>query len=513
MGQAAVSRVSGFRLILVSIAIGIGTFLIALDTFIANVSIPTISGELGVSANEGSWVITTFTVANAIVVPLTGWLTSMFGRVRLFCFSSIAFSLFSWVCGLSISLPMLLVARFLQGLSSGCLIPLSQTLLISIYPPEKKGLALGLWGLVAMVGPVLGPVLGGWITDSYGWGWIFYINVPFGIFAGLTTFFILSSQESERKMAPMDICGLVLYVVGISALQILLDRGNDLDWWGSSFIVTLTIISIVALVLFVIWELFQENPVIEIKLFKNKTFAIGTAMASFTMLVIFSSLIIEPLWTQAQLNYTPMWSGMTLAPFGVFAIILFPLMGLILDWIDLRFWITLGCLIFIFTFYEMSNLYIGASYASIALPRLWQGAAFAMLFVPLTAITLSDVPEEKLASGAGIFSFARMFFIGVGVSLAITFWDRRAQFYQSRFGEWVIPAYPAYGEYYEDLATQNIVGDQANAYVYKEVINQAYTMSLLDLFYFGAWIFVFVLLVSFTLRYKKKKLEKVVIGD
>jgi DHA2 family multidrug resistance protein len=498
------AAIRGLKLFFLSFAIGLGTLLISLDTFIANVSIPTISGDLGVSPDQGSWVITSFTVANAVVVPLTGWLTLMFGRVRLFAFSTIAFSIMSFFCGISFTLPMLLVSRFFQGLCSGCLIPLSQTLLLHIYPPDKKGLAIGLWGLVAMVGPVLGPFLGGWITDNYGWGWIFYINVPLGILAGGATYILLRDHESERKRPRLDLIGLSFFATGIISLQVMVDRGNDLDWFGSPMIITLGIISLICLTVFVIWEIYEDQPVIDLSLFKNWNFTTGTLTAAFAMMVIFSSLIIEPLWTQAQLGYTPLWSGLTLAPFGVFAVILFPLLGLFLHRVDMRIPLVISTIIFMVTFYHMSQLYPQASYESIALPRLWQGIGFAFLFVPLTAITLSHLPEERIASGAGIFSFMRMLFIGIGVSLAITFWQRRSQFYQSRLTEYVIPSNQAYGEYYQDLSAQGIVGQQANAFVYQEVSNQAFTFSMLDYFHGAMVIFMFLFLVCFTFKISKK---------
>lgn len=495
--------IRGLKLVFLSISIGIGTLLIAIDSFIANVSIPTISGYLGVSTDQGSWVITSFTVANAMVVPLTGWLASNIGRVRLFAISTISFAVTSYLCGVSFSLEMLLISRFLQGFCSGCLIPLSQALLLYIYPEEKKGLAIGVWGLVAMVGPVIGPTLGGWITDNYGWGWIFYINVPLGFFAGIVTYVLLHDRETSIVKIPVDAIGLVLFMVGISTLQIMLDRGNDLDWFNSSIVRTLTIVSVICLTFFVIWELFHKSPIIDIRLFGDRNFALGTFMASFGMMVIFASLIVEPLWVQAQLGYTPLWSGLTLAPFGVFAVILFPLLGFFLPKLNVKILVLVSLITFVGCFLYMSNLYLQVPYWAISMPRLVQGAAFALLFVPVTALTLQDLPEEKVASGAGIFSFMRMLFIGIGVSISVSFWQRRAQFYQSRFTESAIPSNPYYGEYVQDLAQINIVGDQATQVIYEEVINQAYTFSILDLFYASAIICLAMIPLAFVFRVKR----------
>ena len=240
----------GSRLVIATIAVAVGTLLITLDQFIANVSIPTISGELGVSQDDGSWVITSYTVGNAITVPLTGWLSQRFGRVRVFALSAIFFSIMSFLCGLAWSFPALIAFRALQGLVSGSLIPLSQTLLMQIFPDEKRGLAIGFWGLVIMIGPVMGPVLGGWITQDYGWPWIFYINVPLGILAGIVTYNVLHQQENKTQKLPIDLLGLTLLFLWVAAFQITLDRGQDLDWWKSNVIVALSIIAIVSFAFF-----------------------------------------------------------------------------------------------------------------------------------------------------------------------------------------------------------------------------------------------------------------------
>jgi len=344
-------RITGWRFALATVCVSLGTFLIALDMFIANVSIPNISGELGISQDQGSWVITSFTVANAIVVPLTGWLTTRFGRIRLFCFASIAFSIASFLCGISFNIEMLLMSRVLQGVVSGSLIPLSQTLLLSIYPKEKKGIAIGLWGLVVMVGPVLGPVIGGWLTFNYGWPWIFFINVPIGIVVGIVVFSLLGSIESERKKLPIDTVGLVLFAVGIASLQIMLDKGKDLDWFASHTIVILAIITCVTLSFFIVWEIFHDHPIIDLSLFKSRNFVLGSVFISITVLFLFGSFVIQPLWVQGPLGYTPLWAGFTLAPIGIFAVIIFPLLGLFMHKIDVRIWIAIAYAIFSATFF------------------------------------------------------------------------------------------------------------------------------------------------------------------
>lgn len=494
-----------FERVMLTCSISMGTLLVAIDTFITNVAVPTISGDLGVSSDIGSWTITAFTVASAIVGPLTGFLALVLGRVRFFCVSALLFAFFSWCCGISFTMPMLLGFRFLQGLSSGCLIPLSQALLMYIYPPSQRSFAIGLWGLVAMAGPAIAPTLGGWITDNYGWGWIFYINIPIGIYSGLVTYFFLIKHDAKPKKVPIDILGLTLFACGIAALQIMLDRGNDLDWFKSGTIIALTIISFVLLVYFVIWNYYHSHPIIDFNLFKDRNFTLGCIIASFGTALLFGSLVIEPLWVQGPLGYTPLLSGLTLAPFGIGAFIFFPLLGYFMPKLNTKFCLAIGITLFGLSYFWFSKLYMQVPFWAIAAPRFIQGTAFAFFLLPLTSLALSRVPAEKLASASGVFAFVRMLCVGIGVSLAVSYWLRRAQFYQSRFTEFTIPSNPFFGDYLNSLRDMGIVGEKAQGVIYKVVTDQALTMSLLDYFYIGFLIFLTLFAVFFVIRYKKQK--------
>lgn len=507
--------VKGIKLFIVTIAISLGTFLITLDQFIANVSIPTISGALGVSQDDGAWVITAFTTASAIMIPLVGWLTTIFGKIRYFSLSCILFALASFLCGFAPSFPLLLLFRVLQGLVSGALIPLSQTLLLLIYPPEKKGLAMGLWGLVIMIGPAMGPVLGGWITDNIGWPWIFYINVPVGIFAGLATYFVLAPYEDARKRVKVDIVGIILIVFGVGCLQILLDKGQDLDWFHSHIIRTLTVISLMSFSFLIPWELTHPSPVLPLDFFRSRNFTLGTICICLAMMILFGSFIIMPLWVQAQLGYTPYWAGLTLAPVGVLAIVLFPLIGIYQTIIDMRIWIGIAFLCFAGTFYWYSNMYAQVTYWDIAFPRLIQGAGFALFYVPLTTIAIAEVPNERLANATSLFSFTRTLFLSFGVSLSVTFWQRRAAFYQSRFVEFIIPSNPFYNSYIKALKQNlGVAGIKAQAFINQNVIQvESYTLSLLDLCYLGFWISLLILILLPFFRLPKRRKNMPVIAE
>ena len=495
---------SGIKLWVATIAVSVGTLLITLDQFIANVALPTISGDLGVSQDNGTWIITSYLVANAIMVPLTGWLTSLFGRIHLFAISAILFAAMSLLCGLSISFPMLLFFRILQGLVSGSLIPLSQALLLMLFP-SKKGFAMGMWGLVVMVGPAIGPVLGGWITGNFDWTWIFLINVPLGIIAGVVAFVLLRPFESKRQKLPLDVVGILLLALTVGCYQVMLDRGTDDDWFRSNFILALGISAVVCLTFFLVWEHFHKNPVVDLSFFRSRNFTLGSLIIGVAAFLIFASLVTGPTWTQAQLGYTPLWAGYGIAPFGLSALILFPLVGMYLHLMDLRLWILIGILLIAPPFFYMAYINIYSPFANLAWPRFFQGIGFALFFVPLTTISLAGIPEHKMPSAAGVFSFTRMMFISSGVSLSSTYYILRENFFQSRYAEFVIPSNPQFTPYFESLKTHfGLTGDNALAFVYRMVQNQAYTEAFLEICYLSAWSFVILFFLTFVFRSPKK---------
>src|SRR6185369_6811208 len=324
---AAIEPLHGRQLVLGTVALSLATFMNVLDSSIANVSIPAIAGDFGVSPNQGTWVITSFAVANAIAVPLTGWLTLRFGTVKLFTLSVLLFVLASWLCGAAPNLETLIALRVVQGLVAGPMIPLSQTLLLASYPKEKAGTALAMWSVTTLVAPVAGPLLGGWITDNMSWPWIFYINVPVGLGAAAVTWMIYRQRETATRKLPIDAVGLALLVVWVGALQVMLDKGKDLDWFHSGTIVALAVVAALGLALFVVWELTDEHPVVDLRLFKRRNFTMGALALSLGYGVFFGNVVLLPLWLQQYMGYTATYAGMALAPVGLLAILLSPVVG------------------------------------------------------------------------------------------------------------------------------------------------------------------------------------------
>ena len=317
----------GLALVLGTLCLSLATFMNVLDSSIANVSIPGISGDLGVSPSQGTWVITSFGVANAISVPLTGWLTQRFGAVRLFNLSIVLFVLASILCGLAPSIEWLVAFRVLQGLVAGPMIPLSQTLLMSSYPKSRAGTALALWGMTTLVAPVVGPLLGGWITDNFSWPWIFYINAPVGVVAALLTWVIYKKRETPIRKLPIDSIGLTLLVLWVGSLQLMLDKGKELDWFASSTIVILAVVAAISFAVFLVWEFTDDHPVVDLRLFLGKNFFFGCLSLSLAYGIFFGNNVILPLWLQQWMGYTATSAGIALAPVGALAILLTPLVG------------------------------------------------------------------------------------------------------------------------------------------------------------------------------------------
>lgn len=306
----------GAQLVIMTIALSLATFMQVLDSTIANVAIPTIAGNLGSSLSQGTWVITSFGVANAISIPITGWLAKRVGEVKLFLWSTTAFAIASWACGVSNSLTMLIFFRVIQGIVAGPLIPLSQSLLLSNYPPAKRSIALALWSMTVIVAPICGPILGGYISDNYHWGWIFFINVPIGVAVVLMTLQTLRNRETKTEQRRIDGVGLALLIIGIGSLQVMLDRGKELDWFSSNEIIILTIVAVVAISFLIVWELTDDNPIVDLSLFKSRNFTIGCLCISLAYMLYFGAIVLLPQLLQEVYGYTATWAGLASAPVG-----------------------------------------------------------------------------------------------------------------------------------------------------------------------------------------------------
>lgn len=486
----------GTPLVLLTLGLSLGTFMQVLDSSIANVSLPHIAGDLAVSPNQGTWVITAFGVSNAITLPLTGWLTRRFGDVRLFLLSTLLFTLASWLCGLASSLPMLIAARVFQGAVAGPMIPLSQSLLLANYPPEKKGLALAFWSATVVVAPVLGPVLGGWITDNISWPWIFYINLPFGLLSVLLVWSLIGRRGSALQSAPIDKVGLLLLVVGVGALQILLDKGKDLDWFESGFIVALAVLALVCLAFLVVWELTDRHPVVDLQLFAERNFLVGTLILSVGYLVFFGNVVILPLWLQGNLGYTATWAGLAAAPIGLVPVFLTPVIGKYMHRIDLRIWATFSFLVFAGVSFWNSQFTTEVSFMQIVLPRVVMGFAVATFFVPLTALTLSGISPQQMPSATGLSNFCRILAGSFGTSLSITLWDRREIYHHSVLSSHVPAMDARLGEFLGPLASPAT----DPALLERLVSQQALLMATNDLFWLSGCFFLALMLLVWLAR-------------
>ncbi|MGB7483531.1 MAG: DHA2 family efflux MFS transporter permease subunit [Castellaniella sp.] len=473
-----------------TIALSAAVFMNVLDSSIANVSIPTIAGDLGVSATQGTWVITSFAVANAITVPLTGWLTQRFGQVRLFVMSVLLFVLSSWLCGFAWSLESLVFFRVVQGAVAGPMIPLSQSLMLASYPRAKAGMALALWSMTILVGPIAGPLLGGWISDNYAWSWIFYINVPVGLLAGWASWQVYKTRESRRIRLPIDRMGLFLLIVWVGALQLILDKGKELEWFASPMICVLAVVSVVTFVYFVIWELTAAHPVVDLTLFAQRNFTAGTIALSVAYGVFFGTVVLLPLWLQNTLGYTATWAGVASAPVGILAIILSPVVGKLLARHDPRPIATLAFLIFALISYMRAQFNTSVDLYTVMLPTFIQGAAMATFFIPLTTLSLSGLNPERIPAAAGLSNFFRLVCGAFGTSITTTIWDNRASLHHSRLTEVAHPGEPAFDHLMGGLQSLG-VDPQRGAGMLDGVINQqAYTMSATDIFYASALIFL-----------------------
>ncbi|RQS14779.1 MFS transporter [Burkholderia sp. Bp9002] len=485
---------TGMTLALGSLSVGLAGFMTVLDSSIANVAIPTISGNLGVSVDEGTWVITVFAAANSIAIPLTGWLTQRLGQVRLFVGSILLFVLASWLCGIAPSLPFLLGARVLQGLVAGPLIPMSQALLLSSWPKSKSSLALSLFSMIVVTGPIVGPSLGGWVTDSYAWSWIFYINIPVGLFAATMVWFLYRKRDTPTRKLPIDFVGLTLLIVWVASLQVMLDKGKDLDWFSSNTIVILTIVAVVGLVLFIIWELTDKNPIVDLTLFKQRNFLGGTISIAVAYGIFFGTLVLLPQWMQEYLGYRAVDSGLATAPLGIFAVIGAPIMGKILPRSDARIIGTLAFVGFAIVYCMRTFFFTDISEGYIILPTLLQGIPMALFFAPLTVIILSGQPPDKVPAAAGLSTFARMFFGGIGTSLAGVVWNNRTIMHHEVLTQQASATNPIFnaqmGSYHSLLG----LGQGSSFALFDRVVqSQSAMLGLNDVFYGAAVVMIIII--------------------
>jgi DHA2 family multidrug resistance protein len=473
-----------------TLALSAATFMNVLDTSIANVSLPAIAGDMGVSPVQGTWVITSFAIANAIGVPLTGWLTQRIGQVRLFLSSVLLFVLASWLCGLAPNMTTLIAFRALQGLVAGPMIPLSQTLLLTSYPPAKSGMAMAMWSITTLVAPITGPLLGGWITDNISWPWIFYINIPVGLVAAGATWLIYRERESVTRKLPIDAVGLALLVIWIGALQLMLDKGKELDWFASQQIVAYAIIAAVGFALFLAWELTEEHPVVDLSLFARRNFWVGSVTLAVAYGLFFGNVVIIPLWLQQYMGYTATQAGMVMAPIGLLAIVLTPVVGLTMNRVDPRLYATLSFIFFALVLWLRSHFNTQADFATILLPTIIQGIPMACFFVPLVTITLSGIPPERIPAASGLSNFMRITAGAMGTSISTTLWENRATLHHAQLAEAIHPGNPVAMQTLSDLQASGLTHEQALGVVNNLATQQAFMLSTQEIFYGSAVLFL-----------------------
>lgn len=409
---------------LATLGLSLATFMQVLDLTIANVSLPTIAGNLGASQDQSVWVITSFTVANAIALPLTGFLARTFGEVKTFVWATLLFTLFSLLCGLSTSLGMLVVFRAIQGAMAGPMYPLTQSLLVSIYPAAKRGMALAILAMVTVVAPIAGPVLGGWITGDYSWEWIFFINIPIGIFAALVVATQLRGRPEDIDKPRIDWIGLITLILGVGSLQILLDKGNQLDWFQSNTIVMLAIVSAISLTVFLIWELTDDQPVVNLRLFRHRNFSAGTLALVLAYAAFFSINLLVPLWLQNTLDYTPVWAGLATAPIGVLPVLLTFWIGKYGTRFDLRWLAAFSFVVMGVTCFMRGDFTTDVDFYHVAMVQLIQGLGIALFFMPILTILLSDLSGREVADGSGTATFLRSLAGSFAASITTYLWTR-----------------------------------------------------------------------------------------
>ncbi len=485
---------------IIAITVMLSTFLEVLDTSVVNVSLPHIAGSLSATVDEATWVLTSYLVANAIVLPITGWLANQVGRKRLLIAAVTGFTAASFLCGIAPTLPMLVLFRVLQGASGGALQPISQAVLLETFPPHERGKAMAFWGVGIVVAPILGPTLGGWLTSTYSWRWVFYINLPIGIASIIMTrLFLFDPHYIRPRGGKVDFWGLGMLALGVASLQIMLDKGQEDDWFGSHFIVTLAIVAAVALVAFVIWELTVKDPIVHLRVFKDRTYATGVFLMTLLGFVLYGALVLLPIFLQTLLNYTAVSAGVWTSPRGIGALIFMPITGLLLSrrW-DARLLLIAGLLTGALSLYLFSGFDLSTGPWGIFWPQILQGMGMAFIFVPLTTVTMDPVPNSEMGNATSLFNLMRNLGAGAGISAVTTMVARRSQFHQHRLVGQLNAANPQVRQALAGLkamlvakgANATLAAQRALALLYGTVQQQAALLSFVEAFFLLALIFV-----------------------
>ncbi|HKV64505.1 MAG TPA: DHA2 family efflux MFS transporter permease subunit [Candidatus Acidoferrum sp.] len=479
----------------IAITVTLATFMEVLDTSIANVALPHIAGNLSAGQDESTWVLTSYLVSNAIVLPLSGWFSGLIGRKKFYMTCVAIFTASSFLCGLAPSLGVLVIFRILQGVGGGGLQPSEQAILNDTFPLEKRGMAFAVYGLAVVVAPTIGPWLGGWITDNFSWRWIFYINVPVGIISLLLTNFLVSDPPYMKKANlragfRIDYIGIGLISLGLGSMQIILDKGQREDWFASKFIVVFFLLMLVGIIAGILWELREKEPVVDLRMLKDRNFAISTLAMFFLGFVLYSSTVLIPQLLQQLLGYTAQLAGMALSPGGAVIMCMMPVVGILVSKVDTRILIAFGCIVSASALFVMAGWDLGLDYGHAVRARMLQSFGLAFLFIPINVAAFAYVPKEKSNMGTGIINLARNIGASVGIATVTTMLDRRAQFHQSRLMEHVNDFSAAYRNMLNGTqvrlisagATAAHASAQAHGMIYGTIQRQAVMLSFLDNF-------------------------------
>jgi MFS transporter, DHA2 family, multidrug resistance protein len=428
---------------IVAVSVMLGTFMEVLDTTVVNVSLPHIAGNVGATVDEATWVLTSYLVANAIVLPMTGWLSNQFGRKRILLTSIVGFTTASVLCGMAPTLPFLIFFRVIQGATGGGLQPLSQAIMLEAFPPEDRGKAMAFWGLGIVVAPMLGPVLGGWITDNYSWRWIFYLNLPVGLGAVIMSKMFIFDPGYIGRKTRVDWWGIGFLALGIGALQIMMDKGQEEDWFSSDFIRVLAIMMVVGLVLFVIRELLVRHPIVDLRVFKVRTYATGVFLMSVLGFVLYGSIVLVPIFLQTLLGYPALQAGWAMLPRGLGAFIAMPFVGVLMSKMEPRKLLLVGFLVAAYSMWDLGRINLNAGYWDVFWPQFIQGVGMGFLFVPLTTVTHDPIPKERMGNATSVFNLMRNIGGSLGIAMVTTYVARHTQTNTNILGANVTPFSPS----------------------------------------------------------------------
>jgi len=493
------------------VSVMIPCMIVILDTSVANVSLTHIQGSLSAGQEEVTWVLTSFIAANAVVIPMSGWLARLFGRKRYLISSIILFTISSMLCGMATSLPALIFFRVVQGVGGGGLQPISQSILLETFPVEERGMAMGIFGLGIVLGPIIGPLLGGYITDSFSWRWIFYINFPIGIlavFMCMSFVFDPPYQQRLKKGEKVDRIGLMLLFLGIGSLQIMLDRGQQEDWFNSQFIVLLACVAFFCIVLLIFWELHHESPVLDLRIFKDRSFATGNLIVFLGFFAFYGAIVLLPLFLQTLLGYTSYQAGLVLGPGGALTLLMLPIVGKLTERFDSRILLGIGLLVIAYSVYYMAGFNLNIDFRTAVMGRLIQGIGMPLFFVTSSFITMAYIANRDMINASAIFNLLRSLGGSFGVAFVSTLLARRTQFHHHRIIEHLSPFEPGFNYRLEQLKAALDVklgamtdhGRMALAIIYRSMRGQAAAMSYNDIFIIQCVIFLSLLGALFILR-------------